>query len=548
MKQTILLLLLLLCTTVSVQGINYMNLLCEIEENREYDDLGNGLAALDFNGDGYDDLAVLQPGWVPDSLISNPPNYRYGKLLFYYGGPGFDNVADFTIEGTYNYHLAGNAYGSYLADLGDVNGDGFEDLGLTAYTDFTGEPSENARPYIAVYFGGQNPSTQPGYYKMFPSLHSGNGAGIDPLGDVNHDNIADFIYEYAPNTSYEELGRSVIVLGGSMTELLLRQYSPDDAMAVHPSGDVNHDGYDDYTATFIHELNPGTYTYSNTLYFGSTSVLPADSLLLYSGPLLSVVRTNYLGDINGDGLDDFCGRCSFPNTYIWYGNENISPQYNLVLSPNWSGNGNTDRGLVHGDLNNDGYDDVIGSDPMNFGYNGSFRIWLGGTNMNGTSDLTINGTYTGMQMGMSMAAGDFNADGNCDVAASAPHSPGWNSSAGKVFVFAGNAQLADTTVINDDDIAGQPPDSWSIKVIPNPVSGRQDWKLRFTGKGYERYGSLTVKIFNLKGQLNRTFKLYAGQVKAGEADLPHLNLPAGVYEVSLYQKGNLLKTRKMTIQ
>jgi hypothetical protein len=547
MKQTILLLLLLLSITVPIQGINHMDLITSIWENQNWDDFGNGLAALDFNGDGYDDLVVKQLGWVPDSLINNTPQSRYGRLLFYYGGPGFDNVADFTIEGTYNYHLAGIAYCSYLADLGDVNGDGCDDLGITSLTDFTGEPSENTRPYIAVYFGGQNPSTQPGYYHMFPSLHSGGYAEIDPVGDVNNDSLADFSYTYFANSSYDELSRSAIILGGSMTELVWRQFSNDNFSAFNPAGDANHDGFDDYICTYSSGTASNTI-YSNTLYFGNANVIPTDSLLLYSGGDIIAWRCNYLGDLNGDGKDDFTGLMRHPYIYIWYGNENITAQYNLTLTPDWTGPGDIARGLVHGDLNNDSYDDVIGSDPMNYGYDGSFRIWLGGANMNGTSDLTINGTYIGMQMGIGMAAGDFNGDGCCDVAASAPHSPAWDSSAGKVFVYAGNAQLADTTVSNEDQTAGQPPANWSFQVIPHPVSGRQNWKLRFTGKGYERYGSLSVRIYNLKGQLNRTFKVSAGQVKAGEADLPHLNLPAGVYEISLYQRGNLLKTGKMTIQ
>ena len=145
--------------------VNQMNQIMILQQGQYWDDFGAGLAALDFNGDGYDDLVVLHRGWVPDSLVSSLPNiFQFGRLLFYYGGPGFDSVADFTIEGTYSGHLNSGQYGTYLADLGDVNGDGYEDLGVRGY-------SEIGRPYIAIYFGGQNPSTQPGYHKHSPSQY-----------------------------------------------------------------------------------------------------------------------------------------------------------------------------------------------------------------------------------------------------------------------------------------------------------------------------------------------------------------------------------------
>ena len=527
-----------------------MDLIFMMQGTTAYGDFGAGLAALDFNGDGFDDLAVLQRGWAPDSLITNPPTVMYGRILIYYGGPNFDSVPDFIIEGTYSWQFCPSQYSCYLVNLGDVNGDGYDDLSARGYTNYSDILADSHKPYVAAYFGGQNPSTQPGYYKSFPSPHSGGYAEIDPLGDINNDGFDDFSYTYHANSSYNELSRTDFILGDSMTEVVWRQYNGNDGgiISMHPSGDVNNDGFDDYTATYTSILGPGNYTYSNTLYYGSSFVQPADSLVLYSGQNINVYRTNYLGDLNGDGKDDFCGRIYYPNAYIWYGNENLTSQFNLILNPAWSGNNSDGRGLIYGDLNNDGYDDVIGSMPISHGENGGFRIWLGGASMNGTSDLEIAGTHSGMLLGTGMAAGDFNGDGLCDIAASAPHSSTFDSTPGRVYVYAGNAQLADTTVDIQDNTIIKTQDNWSFKVVPNPMYGKQNWKLKLTGKGFDRYRDMTVIIYNLKGQRVKAIHISSSQLKTGEISLSNLNLPAGVYEISLYDKGNLLKTRKATIK
>lgn len=532
---------LLFIMTCPIFSVNHMDLIFMMQGDQEWDEFGQGLAALDFNGDGYDDLAVLQNGWEPDSILVQNLRQRWGKLLVYYGGPGFDSTPDFTVEGTYRYHLGQYGDTGYIVNLGDVNGDGYDDLGARGFTQGT---NESMRPYIAVYYGGENPSNQPGYYKSFPSLHAGGYAEIDPLGDVNNDGFNDFSYTYLADSYYGELSKSAIILGGSMTEVILRQFNNASVVAIDPAGDVNNDGYDDYICFYL------TNVKTTTLYFGSETILPADSLVFYSDPTNIVWRTKTLGDINGDGIDDFTGLIQYTESSIrvWYGNENLSNQYNLSLTPSWSGTSNTDRGLVHGDLNNDGFDDIIGSSPMTSGQNGGFRIWLGGANMNGISDLTIYGTFTGMLLGTGLATGDFNGDDICDIAVSAPHSQPYDATQGRIYVYSGNTQLADTTVGVEDNVIEPVLTNWDFKVIPNPFNGKQSCKLRFSGTGYKQYSNLSIRIYNLKGQKVKTLSIPSAQLKSGEVNLPNLNLPAGIYEVSIFNNGALLKTRKATIK
>lgn len=49
--------------------------------------MGRGMAALDFNGDGIKDLAVLQRN---NSRFEDIGTYDYGRIFFLYGGTDFD--------------------------------------------------------------------------------------------------------------------------------------------------------------------------------------------------------------------------------------------------------------------------------------------------------------------------------------------------------------------------------------------------------------------------------------------------------------------------
>ena len=72
MKHTIICILILLpILASSLNAVNQMPLAFTIWGDQDYDHFGDKLASLDFNGDGYDDLVVLQSWWVPDSIYVN---------------------------------------------------------------------------------------------------------------------------------------------------------------------------------------------------------------------------------------------------------------------------------------------------------------------------------------------------------------------------------------------------------------------------------------------------------------------------------------------
>jgi hypothetical protein len=541
----LLLICLLVILALPALCVNNMEMMFMLEGDQEYGDFGASLAALDFNGDGYDDLAVLQRGWLPDSVTVPTPNSRgFGRLLFYYGGYPFNNIPDFIIEGTHHVQFTP----AWITNLGDVNGDGFEDLGAQGFSGLVNDSTWLAGPpCYYVYYGGSNPSTQPGYYRVFDEPHP-TGAEIDALGDVNGDGYADIGYVFRTNHSYIPLSRYGIVLGGStaLTEIVLRQVDSFDLVTIQGSGDVNNDGYADYTVTRKDWQGNGNNISSNTLIYGNATLAVTDSLVMLSDyPSPIVWRTRAVGDVNGDGIDDVAGRI-ISSIDIWYGGTDMTAQNDVSLLPAWAGYPSNDRGLVWGDLNNDGYDDVIGAAPTFSGYSGAIRLWMGGANMNGMMDLYMDETTFDMQYGTGLTAGDFNHDGCCDIAVSAPHSPEYDFYPGRVYVYSGNTELADTTVGAADDNTPVP-DTWSFCVVPNPVHDLHSWKLLLTGTAYRDYHDLSVTIYNAKGQRVGSQQLQAETGSTKEFDLPNLHLPAGIYEASVYQGKTLLKTNKFTV-
>jgi len=539
MKRTLLRvtpLLLLLLLAVPLVAQNQMQMIMTISQEAWYDRFGTKLAALDFNGDGWDDLAVLQAGWLPDSVQAvTPYDYNFGRLLVYYGGPGFDNVPDWVVEGTYHWEF----YTFNFYNFGDVNGDGFDDLGISQYVPHA----------VTVYFGGVNPSTQPGYYQELDESHL-DTFYVGPLGDINGDGYDDFYYLTVPEqlSVNQPTGMLRIVLGGSFNEIHFADTYPECSSRLDGLGDINADGYDDYLYTYEHPYVQNTH--DAILYYGGDPLFPADTLTLALNlPLYAGYFGKELGDLNNDGYDDFVG-LRIAEMHAWLGSDTITTQYDFNLMPMAYCGGPSDESLVHGDLNGDGFEDVIGAYTGWSWWDGRACIWLGGANMNGTADYYFGPVrYIGYQFGIGLACGDFNGDGYDDVAAAESYGQGIPSNPGRVYIYAGNAQLADTTVAIGDELLPSPAaENWDFRAIPNPAKQGVSLKLRFAGIGYDRHPNLEAQIFNLRGQLLKRQTLNSAELKNGECRLDNLELSKGIYIIALYENGIKLKTHKCTIK
>src|SRR5262249_6551979 len=112
----------------------------------------------DMNGDSYPDMFAIAPRWYGSG--TDP-----GAAFVWFGGPGFDTVADLTIHGTVLSDRINAAAG------GDINADGFADLILARQDRAEG------------FYGGSSPQAEPGMglsggvRSVAPRGASGGGVG-----------------------------------------------------------------------------------------------------------------------------------------------------------------------------------------------------------------------------------------------------------------------------------------------------------------------------------------------------------------------------------
>ena len=247
--------------------------------------------------------------------------------------------------------------------------------------------------------------------------------------------------------------------------------------------------------------------------------------------------------MNGDGYDDFMGYITDEGMHAWLGGTNLNyavPDFNM--DPPWYG-GEFQRSLEHGDFNDDGYEDAVGAQ-----FGSGFVVWLGGQYVNGTSDY-LQGNPGYENYGYSLVTGDFNADGYDDIAVAASHEYApqpYGNFTGYVWVYGGNAQLADTTVDNDDPVEAEPP--WVMSVYPNPFNPSTTIAFSIPETTQTR-----VSIYNSKGQ--RVIDLLDADLPQGDhslvwdgRDTNNRDVASGIYFIKLEAGGKTSIRKAMLVK
>ena len=408
-------------------------------------------SAGDVNGDGYDDLII-------GAIYADPNGGNSGETYVVYGGasaPGTGGRFNLsTLDGSNGFILNGidetDLSGFSVSSAGDVNGDGYDDLIIGAYLADPNGDSNAGETYIV--YGGASPPGTGGRFNL-STLDGSNGFILTGI-DAN-----------------DQSGRSV-----------------------SSAGDVNGDGYDD----LIIGANGGDpngeiyVIYGGANAPGSDGVLDLSDLDGTNGFILTGIDANDFsgrsvssaGDVNGDGYDDLIigANRADPNgdgeageTYIVYGGASApgtGGRFNLSTLDGSNGfilNGIDayDRSGTSvssaGDVNGDGYDDLIIGAYGADGFVGETYIVYGGANapgtggvldlgaLNGTNGFTLTGIDAGDRSGSSVSsAGDVNGDGYDDLIIGARNAdPNGNSNAGETYIVYGGASAPGTGGVLD---------------------------------------------------------------------------------------------------
>ncbi|MBN1581499.1 MAG: FG-GAP repeat protein, partial [Anaerolineae bacterium] len=388
-----------------------------------------------------------------------------GKAFVYHGSSdGLDATPAWTIEGNQsNAHL-----GHSVGTAGDVNGDGYADVLISAPTHSNGQTEEGR---VSVYYGSENGlNATPAWTAESDQAYAQFGVSAGTAGDVNGDGYADIIAgaHWYDNGEQDE-GRAFVYYGSvsglsAMADWTTESNQADARMgiAVSTAGDVNGDGYADVIVG-AHQYDNGQEDEGKAwVYSGSASGLNATANWEAKGDQegANLGRTvGTAGDVNGDGYADvIVGAPYYDNgqtdegcVFVYYG----APD-NLSALANWTAEGNqTGAQLGYqagtaGDVNGDGYADVIiGAPYYDNGQTdeGRVYVYLGSSDGLGTTaDWFAESDQDNAKFGHSAGtAGDVNGDGYADVIIGAIYYDNGNTDEGRAFVYYGSSTgLGDT--------------------------------------------------------------------------------------------------------
>lgn len=280
-----------------------------------FDKFGTAVANIgDINGDGYDDAAFGMPFKDQGSIDEGAIQIFLGSAL------GLSTIPFQMLTGDQDYAY----FGSVIANAGDVNGDGFNDM-ILGIPDYDVSCTDDGVIYL--FYGSTYGFTDyPNWVYYGPDCFDSYGFSVAGNIDINADGFDDIIAGSPYTTMAASTdGKADVFLGsigglGDYPDITFQGESADDnfGIVVSGAGDFNADGYDDFM------IGSPNYNYGADpqglvkIYYGKKD---ANGIDAYAWRLYRATHNtsfgSYIsggGDLNGDGADDIAiGEENFNN-------------------------------------------------------------------------------------------------------------------------------------------------------------------------------------------------------------------------------------------
>jgi hypothetical protein len=410
---------------------------------------GYALTAGDFNADGKTDLVVGAHSYASSR----------GRAYIFYSQNGQVNTnQNITGETTNNYF-------GYALTAGDFNADGKTDLAAGAY----GYSTNTGRVYI-FHNDGSIPTTAATADVTITGETTSNYFGSSlSSGDFNADGKTDLAVGaqgYSTNTGRVYIFHndgSIPTTAATADVTITGETTSNNFGASLTAGDFNADGTTDL-AVGARNYNSSTgrvYIFHND---GSIPTTAATADVTITGE----TTNNYFGyaltagDFNADGTIDLAVSAYRYDTntgrvYIFHNDGSIpttAATADVTITGETTSN-NFGASLTAGDFNADGKTDLaVGAQGYSTNTGRVYIFHNDGSipTTAATADVTITGETTSNLFGISLIAGDFNADGKTDLAVGAQ---GYSTNTGRVYIFHNDGSIPTTAATADVTITGE---------------------------------------------------------------------------------------------
>ncbi|PSL29104.1 FG-GAP-like repeat-containing protein [Chitinophaga ginsengisoli] len=404
--------------------------------------------AGDINGDGYADVIVGAP------YYSHGESHEGAVFVYYGSAPYGINPNYYTLL---EKNVAEGHFGEYLAGGGDVNGDGYDDVVVGA--PYNSGTFNNDTGKVYVYYGSSTGlGTTP---EIIRSSRQGDHFGISVAiaPDIDGDGNDDILIGANNGEGY------VTVVYGSgwglenpfTTEIAISG-TTGFGTKVSDAGNIKGAG----SRAVMVASNEGVYIYYSD--FAGVETTPSQTILrpVNAGSFGCAITGG--GDVNGDGFDDIVigakdyadvehNRLQAGAFYLFTGSNT-----GLVTTPKLVVVGSMDSTLfasqlsLAGDLNKDGYDDLVvglpkgelirnendqpdeGGSSIYLGHPyGGLNFWPGGGQRSAKANSLMGTSVAG--------AGDVNGDGYPDLLVGAPGYSNLQLNEGICAIFLGHSYV-----------------------------------------------------------------------------------------------------------
>ncbi len=424
----------------------------------------SGQCRGDFNGDGYDDLAIGVPGEEVNG------HAQAGAVNILYGGPsylapgGLYSILHQDVAGVADAAEGFDSFGASLA-AGDFNGDGYDDLAVGVPGEKEGSASGAGEGAVHVFRGSSSglrvsgnvlwtqgalgfagdPSDQFGF-ALAAGDFDGNGYDDLMIGvpgrDTNQGASAGVVYYLRGGASGLGLFPSGAGAGG--------EAAFDGFGRALAAGDFDGDGLDDL-AVGAPNADVGAVAGAGVVrvFPGSAFTVDWFAGVRWHQDILGIADNASTGDkfgtalaaadFDGDGYDDLAVGVPFDDygsgvnagvvNVIYGGSAGLTASGDQLLT---QGSGATESetndyfgaSLAAGDTNGDGRAELVVGVPGEDAFTGALRAYRG--TAGGLALFKIlsakvkGGAAAGDNFAASLALGDFNGNGKCDLAAGVP--------------------------------------------------------------------------------------------------------------------------------